>query len=61
MPDTGWIALGVGVATTIFWVGFFFGRQRASHARLRQRVTDLERAYAKVGERGFVSRFPADD
>lgn len=60
MPDSAWVALAIGVCSTVFWVGYFFGRQRAGNARLKRRVLDLERAYAKLANRDYVSRYPED-
>jgi hypothetical protein len=58
--DQGWVALGVSIATAIFWVGFYFGALRGRMDRLRTRVRDLEQAYEAVAKRPFVSRYPDD-
>jgi hypothetical protein len=56
-----WVALGISIATTIFWVGYYFGSLRGQVQRLRVRLRDLEQAYELVAERKFKTRFPADE
>jgi hypothetical protein len=56
-----WIALGVSTATSIFWIGYYFGALRGRVERMRIRLRDLERAYEQLGERKFRTRFPQDD
>jgi len=55
-----WVALAIATATTIFWVGVYFGSLRGHIARMRQRIRDLEQAMATSKKRPFVSRFPQD-
>jgi hypothetical protein len=56
-----WIGLGISVATSVFWVGYYFGSLRGNVQRMRVRIRDLERAYAKIANREYRTRFPQDD
>lgn len=56
-----WIGLGVSVATSVFWVGYYFGTLRGQVQRMRIRIRDLERAYEKVANRQYRTRYPEDD
>lgn len=56
-----WIGLAISVATSIFWVGFYFGGLKGKVERMRVRIRDLERAYEKVANREYRTRFPQDD
>lgn len=56
-----WIGLGISVASTIFWVGVYFGTLRGKVERMRVRLRDLEKAYELVAERKFKPRFTQDE
>ena len=53
-------ALAIGILTTVFWVGVYFGSLRGHITRMRQRIRDLEQAYESMAKRPFVSRYPQD-
>ena len=59
-----WIGLALGIGTTVFWCGVYFGSVKHKLARLARalhRIRDLERAYEKISKRKFVARFPEND
>jgi hypothetical protein len=56
-----WIGLGISVATSVFWAGYYFGTLRGQVQRMRIRIRDLERAYEQVAHREYRTRFPQDD
>jgi hypothetical protein len=56
-----WVAVGISVATSVFWIGYYFGSLRGQVQRMRVRIRDLERAYEKVAHREYRTRYPEDD
>ena len=55
---TAWVSIAISIVSLIFAAGVFYGEFRAERRRLRVRIRDLERAYASIGNRTFVSKFP---
>jgi hypothetical protein len=55
-----WAAITLSIGTSIFWIGYWFGKRSGQGTRLRRRIADLERAFEKQIKRPYVTRYTDD-